>query len=319
MISRALTLTLTVTFLASVVVGENERAGLRASSQPIGSEAGVIDFAHRSAGNKLIDGGVKYLLSHGDEDGGWSIGGANRPAITAMVLKALLQHPDSIDVRVAKGTGLSESSPQSLPAGRHGQGHPPRADCIGNTKINNSRSPRVRKGFDVMLSYRQSNGGIYDPRTGLANYSTALAVMAMVAADDARFDDVIREGVAFLRGQQIIPGSVSPDGSAIDDNHPFTGGVSYGRDGRPDLSNVGMWMQAMHDAGVSGDDPALQNALRFVARVQNRSESNPSLWAQGGGTTVGSSMHQPSARSWARASRRLVRGPAGAGCEATGR
>ena len=41
-----------------------------------------------------------------------------------------------IDVRVAKGTGLSESSP-AIPACRQaGLGNPPQTDCIGKTKIN---------------------------------------------------------------------------------------------------------------------------------------------------------------------------------------
>jgi len=48
-----------------------------------------------------------------------------------------------------------------------------------------------------------------------------------------------------------------------------------------------MWMQALHGAGVSGNDPAIRRALRFVARVQNRSESNPSLWAQEGSNDGG--------------------------------
>jgi squalene-hopene/tetraprenyl-beta-curcumene cyclase len=43
-----------------------------------------------------------------------------------------------------------------------------------------------------------------------------------------------------------------------------------------------MMVEAMHDAGVSPDDPAMQRALAFVARTQNRKESNPAAWAQNG-------------------------------------
>jgi squalene-hopene/tetraprenyl-beta-curcumene cyclase len=33
-----------------------------------------------------------------------------------------------------------------------------------------------------------------------------------------------------------------------------------------------MWMEALHEAGVSGDDPAMKRALAFVKRMQNRTE-----------------------------------------------
>jgi hypothetical protein len=33
------------------------------------------------------------------------------------------------------------------------------------------------------------------------------------------------------------------------------------------------------DGGVKADDPAFQNAVKFVAGLQNRSESNPAKWA----------------------------------------
>jgi len=54
-----------------------------------------LDDAHKATVVKLTDRGVKYLLTQTDAKGGWSMGqDANRPAITAMVLKVLLQHPD---------------------------------------------------------------------------------------------------------------------------------------------------------------------------------------------------------------------------------
>jgi squalene-hopene/tetraprenyl-beta-curcumene cyclase len=60
------------------------------------------------------------------------------------------------------------------------------------------------------------------------------------------------------------------------------GGAGYGNGKRPDLSNTQMMLDAMHDAGVSADDPAMQRALAFVARAQNRKASNPAEWAKNG-------------------------------------
>ncbi len=212
---------------------------------PPAAETDAIDPAHLADARKLINGGVAYLLDHGDPEGGWSLGGALRPAVTAMVLKALVRHPDF-----------------------------------------DSSHPVIERGFEILLAHQHktgaNKGGVFNPAEGSANYTTAVAVMAMVSAQDPRYTEAIREAVGYLKRLQIAPGSRSPDGAGITDSHPFVGGVSYGRGGRPDLSNVGMWMQALHDAGISGDDPAMQRALVFLNRTQNRSESNRLGWAAEG-------------------------------------
>jgi squalene-hopene/tetraprenyl-beta-curcumene cyclase len=202
-----------------------------------------VEQAHADKARELIAGGVDYLLAHRDDDGGWSMG-PNRQFQPAVTAMALKAMLQS-----------------------------PRFDAD---------SPDVKKALDVLLSYRQEDGGIYDPQQGMASYTTSVAVMALVVTDVAAHKPIIRDAVSFLKGQQIIPGSESPDGGIIGEDDPFVGGVSYGKHGRPDLSNVSMWMQALHDAGVSGDDPAMQRALRFVTRIQNRSESNPMVWAKEG-------------------------------------
>jgi len=195
---------------------------------------------------KLINDGLRFLLSRQETDGGWSMSGGFKPALTAMVLKALVQHPDF-----------------------------------------DTQSPAVQRGFKRMLKYRRADGGIYDPRTSPANYTTAVAIMAMTAARDPKFAPHIRSAAAFLKGQQIAPGSESPDGTKVAKDSPMRGGVSYGRHGRPDLSNMGMWLQALHDAGVPADDPHIQEALIFISRCQNRSESNPLPYAKQGGNDGG--------------------------------
>lgn len=216
------------------------------------AQTDAIDAAHLADAQKLINGGIEYLLSHQDEGGGWSMGkGANKPAVTALVLKALMQHPDF-----------------------------------------NAKTPAVAKGLAALMEYRQKDGGFYAPKTGLENYTTALAVMALVAMQDPQYNDAIRDAVAYMKRSQIVPGSESPDGDKITEEHPMVGGVSYGSHGRPDLSNVGFWMEALHEAGVKGDDPAFQRALVFLERTQNRSESNKLQWAAAG-TNDGGFVYAP--------------------------
>ena len=233
---------------------KQEPAGTSLSLPAAATDA--VGDAHVATAGKLINGGIAFFLSQRQDDGGWSMaGGANKPAITAMVLKALVQHPD-----------------------------------FGIT------SPVVTKGFGALLSYQQPDGGIYNPKEGMSNYTTAVAVMAMAASQDPQYTEATDKAVKYLKGLQILPGSESPDGAVIDKDHPFVGGVSYGRHERPDLSNLGMWMQALKDAGVEGDDPHMQRALLFVERCQNRSESNSMRWAAGG-VDDGGSAYAPATKA----------------------
>jgi squalene-hopene/tetraprenyl-beta-curcumene cyclase len=212
----------------------------RAREQTAAPQPAVLDAAYEQTAQKLLAGGAKYLLGRQNKDGGWSVNqGSATPAITAMVLKALVQHPD------------------------YGPNH-----------------PAVKKGYGVLLSYKQPDGGIYNPKEGIVAYTSAVALMALTAAKDPSYDKDIRELVAYLKKLQIQPGADSSDDSAKD--NPLVGGVSYGPRGRPDLTNVGMWMEALHDAGVKGDDPAMQRAAAFVSRLQNSSETNKLAWAAKG-------------------------------------
>jgi len=194
--------------------------------------ADAVDAKHLAKAQADINEGLTCLLKQRNADGGWGFApGRSHPALTAMVLKVLAQHPDY---------GIE--------------------------------SPAVVKGFASLMKFRQPDGGFYDPGEGNANYITSVAVMALAAAKDPRQRDALDGAVRFLRGQQIVPGAKAPTGETVTDKHPYVGGVSYGEQGRPDLSNVGFWMEALHEAGVSGDDPAVQRALAFVKRLQNRTE-----------------------------------------------
>jgi len=116
-------------------------------------------------------------------------------------------------------------------------------------------------------------------------------VCALAASKDPALKVNMDKAVAHLRTLQILPGTVSRDkeveGQKITKGHPFEGGVSYGKHGRPDLNNLGWWMQAMKDAGIPADDPAMQSALSFVLRNQDRKESNSMAWAEDGENSGG--------------------------------
>ncbi len=195
-------------------------------------ETEAIDAGHLARAQAQINRGITWLLAGRNPDGGWGfVPGKSHPALTAMAVKALLQHPD-----------------------------------YGND------SPAVVKAFQVLMRFRQPDGGFYDPKEGSSNYVTSVAVMALAAARDPRQKDALQGAVRFLRGLQVVPGSKTPSGEVITEKHPHVGGFGYGKHGRPDLSSTGFTVEALHQAGVSGDDEAMQRALAFVKRLHNRPE-----------------------------------------------
>ena len=131
----------------------------------------------------------------------------------------------------------------------------------------------VRKGYDALLALQRPDGGIYVDM--LTNYNTAIAVSALAAARSPDLKDETDKAVAYLKGVQMKG----------DDADPSRGGASYGgparggRAPRADLSNTHMMIDALRDAGLSPDDPAFKEAVKFVTRTQNLSETNDQKWA----------------------------------------
>jgi squalene-hopene/tetraprenyl-beta-curcumene cyclase len=137
----------------------------------------------------------------------------------------------------------------------------------------------VKKGYDKLLTYQLDNGGIYQDL--LANYNTSIAISALSAANNPAFKPQIDKAVAYIKGIQWTdktgPG---PKGEKLaDDKNNWWGGWGYSRAGRPDLSNAQMAMEALQNAGLSKDDPAFANALKFITRSQNNSETNDQRFA----------------------------------------
>jgi squalene-hopene/tetraprenyl-beta-curcumene cyclase len=113
-----------------------------------------------------------------------------------------------------------------------------------------------------------------DPKLQLQNYVTCVNVMALVAANRAdRYGKVIGDAARFLRQLQWD----ESENKQLSD--PFYGGAGYDSHSRPDLSNTQFFVDALVDAGIPKDDPALQKALIFISRCQNRKGSNDQPWA----------------------------------------
>jgi squalene-hopene/tetraprenyl-beta-curcumene cyclase len=121
--------------------------------------------------------------------------------------------------------------------------------------------PTVAKALASLEKKIKKNGGVYDKR--LANYTTSVALLAFREANKGgKYDTVLKNGAAFLKGLQ------NDDPGAEGKNLTF-GSVSYDGKGKGDLSNTQFFLEALLASGVSKDDPAVKNALKFIGRCQN--------------------------------------------------
>ena len=126
-----------------------------------------------------------------------------------------------------------------------------------------AESDAVSRGLAYLLQNRRDDGGIYGEGSIHRNYDTCLAMLALTAAGRTDLEDQI----AFLKQLQWD----QTEGIGLD-NTAF-GGAGYGSHERPDLSNTQFFIDALHEAGLPEDDPAMQRAIVFLSRAQNRESS----------------------------------------------
>lgn len=213
------------------------------------SPALAVDEKTDAAAKQAIAKGVDFLRQTQAADGSWS--SKSGPAITALVLTALLDQPD-ID----------------------------------------AKDPTAAKALKYILSKQKPDGGIHDGI--LANYNTSIALSALTRAkDEPGVAEVIKKGEAFIRTLQWTR-QTDPQGNTIDQDHPFFGGVGYGKHGRPDGSNTQFFVQALYDMGCDCKDPAIVNAINFFTHLQGTSANkvNGDKIVQDGGSIYATSINK---------------------------
>lgn len=124
--------------------------------------------------------------------------------------------------------------------------------------------------LDWLASLQKPDGSIHAGHVQV--YTTSAAIGALLAAKRPQDQPVIDKAVAFLIATQC------DEGEGYSEADKFYGGIGYGGDLRPDLSNLQYALEALHAAGVAADDPAFARAVLFLQRSQNRSESNTDVY-----------------------------------------
>lgn len=182
---------------------------------------------------KMVDDGLKYLAKAQSENGSFA------PSLRAGIGSTIL-----ITVGLLRsGVGLDD--------------------------------PTLAKALKFLEGSIQKDGGIYSAGMRLTTYESCLGLvcfsLANKLAGDGRYDEVVKNCEAFIRGSQYN----EANGYSQDDE--YFGGVGYSSDQstRPDLSNTQFFVEALAEIGVGEDDQAIQDALVFVSRCQNlESEDN---------------------------------------------
>jgi len=136
--------------------------------------------------------------------------------------------------------------------------------------------PFITRQVEFLLSNARSDGSISNSLQATA-YNTAVALNALAATKNPKYDAVLDAGRKFLVHHQV------DEDEGYKQDHPYYGGIGYGGGERPDLSNVYISLEGLKAASTDPKDPVWQKALTFVNRTQNRSESNDQKWAANDG------------------------------------
>ncbi len=149
-------------------------------------------------------------------------------------------------------------------------------------RLDRERPPWIETGLDYLLALQHDDGSIHD--LGLAVYTTSVAIQALLDGGRPADAEAIERAREFLLLAQADEGEgYSPE------SDPHYGGIGYGGDNRPDLSNTYFAIEAAHRAGTPSSDAFYSKAMEFLVRNQNDAESTRAEWprAKGGVTVTG--------------------------------
>ena len=134
----------------------------------------------------------------------------------------------------------------------------------------------IDEGLDALKEYQREDGAVMD--YGVAVYTTSAAVGAFIDGGRAADVDAVARAKDFLVVMQADEAEGYDRG-----RDPHYGGVGYGGDERPDLSNTQMAIEAATRAGLSPDSEFYAKALEFLELNQNLGESSVKTWPRAGG------------------------------------
>jgi len=167
----------------------------------------------------------------------------------------------------------------------------------------------LRKGFAYLETFVKPDGGIY--RNEYKSYTTAVCLLAFTESNLEKYKPVINNAKRFLIQFQV------DETDGISKDHKFYGGIGYGGDDRPDLSNTQLALEAIKAAEdyearyrqiIPGNTNQVEieekelglhwrKALVFLARCQNVKTVNDMPYAEDDGGFIYETGHYKPERS----------------------
>ncbi len=167
----------------------------------------------------------------------------------------------------------------------------------------------IIKAFQYLEQFVKPDGGIYKEK--YKNYVTAVCLMAFSESGLEKYKDIVKNAKDFLIEFQV------DEGEGISGDHKFYGGIGYGGDDRPDLSNTQFALDAIKAAEdyearyskiVPGSKDQVEKeekelglhwrkALVFLARCQNVKSVNDMPYATDDGGFIYETGQYKKARS----------------------
>jgi len=136
-----------------------------------------------------------------------------------------------------------------------------------------SELPFLQKALKYIVSSQNVDGSIYDEndQPALPNYNTSICLMALSSTENPdKYAKVITDARDYIVGIQ------ADEDQGVESSDPNYGGIGYGSDPTArDLSNLNIALQGLKESGLPEDSDVWNNAIQFIQRCQNNSETNP--------------------------------------------
>ena len=132
-------------------------------------------------------------------------------------------------------------------------------------KYRETDQPFLKKAAEAIIKHQQPNGSIGTPAFGLDTYTTACSILALTAVENPAYAKNVEKARDYLISVQYKD----------DEQNPNFGSAGYKTDGRTSGDVTANWIEALKAAGVKEGDPAFKNAEKFLSRLQNNEETNP--------------------------------------------
>ncbi len=213
-------------------------------------------MAHRTLGRWSLVASVCFGL----------MAGHVTPASAQDTKAAATVDVKQIDAMVAKGLEFLKTKGQAENGSFSEQAGPAVTALVVAAMIKSGAKPSdpaVAKGLKYLEGFVQKDGGVYKAENH-RNYETCMAILCFSAANEGgKYDKILKGAEGYVRGVQW------DKGEGLEDSDVRIGGAGYGGKKRPDLSNTQFFLDALKEVGAGADDPAVQEALKFVSQCQN--------------------------------------------------